>query len=140
MISFFVAVVSSMLVVMGSLYSYRNMIQSRLQDADPHAYKDTIEEMEDPYDLYSEEAVHESEDVVEVFKAEKANQKGNVIQNTTQNAAAMVSMYRLIPYVFLILGFLALQNNHVFAPLSYMAGLAVGMVMGYFAAKKIFIS
>lgn len=140
MISFFVAVVSSTLVVMGSLYSYRNMIQSRLQNADPQTYKDTIEEMEDPHDLYGEEAVCKSEDVVEVFKAEKAHQKGNVIQNTTQNASAMVSMYRLIPYAFLILGFLALQNNHVFAPLSYMVGLVVGMVVGYFAAKKVFIS
>jgi len=140
MISFFVAVISSMLVIMGSLYSYRAMIQNRLQNTDPHAYKDSIEEMEDPHDLYSEEAIPQNEDVVEVLKEEKAHQKGNMIQNTTQNASAMVSKYRLIPYVFLILGFLALQKNHVFVPLSYMAGLAVGMVLGYFVAKKVFIS
>ncbi|DAB38217.1 MAG TPA: hypothetical protein CFH83_07105, partial [Sulfuricurvum kujiense] len=53
--SFLVAMLSSMLIVTGSLYSYRNMIQSRVENSEIDDFKDVIDEMDDPYDLYEEE-------------------------------------------------------------------------------------
>lgn len=140
MSSFFVAMLSSMLIVMGSLYSYRNMIQSRVAEADVEDHKDVIDMMDDPYDLYEEEREQEITDIKQMIKEEKARQKSNVIQNTTQNASAMVSVYRLIPYAFLILGFIGLNNSHALSILPYLIGLAVGMPIGYLLAKKMFIS
>ncbi|MDD5159962.1 MAG: hypothetical protein PHI47_07930 [Sulfuricurvum sp.] len=139
MISFFVAMLSSMLIVMGSLYAYRNMIQSRIGDVDFEDVKDSIDMLDDPYDLYEEERANEVADIKQMIKEEKARQKSNIIENTTKNASAMVSVYRLIPYAFLILGFIALNNSHALLILPYLVGLAVGIPLGYLIGKKMFI-
>lgn len=140
MISFLVAMISSMLIVAGSLYAYRNMIQSRVDDVEVEDIKDSIDMMDDPYDLYEEEREQEITDIKQMIKEEKARQKSNIIQNTTKNASAMVSVYRLIPYAFLILGFIALNNSHALSILPYLIGLGVGIPFGYLLSKKLFIS
>lgn len=139
MSSFIVALFSSMLIVLGSLYAYRNMIQSRVGDVDVSDTKDAIDMMDDPYDLYEEEREQEITDIKTMIKEEKARQKGNVLKNTTQNASAMVSVYRLIPYAFLIIGFIALKNSNSLLILPYLIGLAAGVPLGYLLAKKLFI-
>jgi hypothetical protein len=138
--SFIVAMISSMLIVMGSLYAYRNMIQSRIENSEVDDFKDSIDEMDDPYDLYEEERENEITDIKEMIKEEKARQKGNIIQNTTKNASAMVSVYRLVPYAVLIIGFIALEKNHSMEILYYLVGLGAGIPIGYLIAKKVFIS
>jgi hypothetical protein len=138
--SFIVATLSSMLIVIGSLYAYRNMIQSRVENSEIDDFKDAIDEMDDPYDLYEEEREEEITDIKQMIKEEKARQKGNVLKNTTQNASAMVSIYRLLPYAFLILGFIGLKNSNTLSILPYLVGLAAGMPLGYWIAKKLFIS
>ncbi|MFZ2891399.1 hypothetical protein [Sulfuricurvum sp.] len=140
MISFLVAMLSSMLIIAGSLYSYRNMIQSRVENSEIDDFKDAIDEMDDPYDLYEEERESEITDIKQMIKEEKAHQKSNIIENTTKNASAMVSLYRLVPYAFLILGFIALNNSHSLSILPYLIGLAVGIPLGYLIGKKLFIS
>lgn len=139
MISFFVAMFSSMFIVLGSLYAYRNMIQSRVGDVEFDDIKDSIDMLDDPYDLYEEERANEVADIKQMIKEEKARQKSNIIQNTTKNASAMVSVYRLIPYAFLILGFIALNNSHSLLILPYLIGLAAGIPLGYLVGKKMFI-
>lgn len=139
MISFLVAMFSSMFIVMGSLYAYRNMIQSRVGDVDFEDIKDSIDMLDDPYDLYEEERANEVADIKQMIKEEKARQKSNIIHNTTKNASAMVSVYRLIPYAFLILGFIALNNSHSLLILPYLIGLAAGIPLGYLVGKKMFI-
>jgi hypothetical protein len=138
--NFIVAMFTSMAIVMGSLYSYRNMIQNRVADAEAGDSKDIIDEMDDPYDLYEEEREQEITDIKQMIKEEKARQKTNIIKNTTQNSSAWVSLYRLIPYAILILGFIALENNHALEVLPYMVGLAAGIPLGYLIARTLFIS
>ncbi|MGA9046916.1 hypothetical protein [Sulfuricurvum sp.] len=137
--NFTVAMLTSMAIVMGSLYSYRNMIQSRVGDIDPEDNKDVIDMMDDPYDLYEEERADEIEDIKQMIKEEKARQKSNIIQNTTKNASAWVSVYRLIPYAFLVMGFIALENNQTLEIVPYLVGLAVGIPIGYLIARSLFI-
>lgn len=138
--NFIVAMFTSMAIVMGSLYSYRNMIMKRVEHTDPEDSKDVIDMMDDPYDLYEEEREQEITDIKQMIKEEKARQKTNIIKNTTQNSSAWVSVYRLIPYAILILGFIALENNHALEVLPYMVGLAAGIPMGYLIARSLFIS
>jgi len=95
--------------------------------------------MDDPYDLYEEERANEIEDIKQMIKEEKARQKSNIIQNTTKHASAWVSVYRLIPYAFLVIGFIALENNHALEILPYLVGLAVGIPIGYLIARNLFI-
>lgn len=138
--NFTVAMVTSMLIVVGSLYSYRNMISRRVADVDPEDNKDVIDMMDDPYDLYEEERAEEIEDIKKLIKEEKARQRANIVQNTTKNASAWVSAYRLVPYAFLILGFIALENNGVLNVLPYLVGLSAGIPLGYVIARSLFIT
>jgi hypothetical protein len=138
-VSFEVALLSGALITMGSLYSYRNMIRSRVEHTEIDDSKDVIDEIDDPYDLYEEEREEEITDIKQMIKEEKAHQKQQIIQNTVKNGAAWVSMYRLLPYSFLILGFLGLQNNHSLQLLPYMVGLGVGIITGYLLARKWFL-
>lgn len=136
--SFEVALLSGAVIIMGSLYAYRNMIRTRTLGVEIEDNKDIIDMMDDPYDLYEEERQDEVQDIKELIKEEKAKQNQNIIENTTKNSAAWVSVYRLLPYAFLVLGFLGLQNNHSLMLLPYMTGLGVGMITGYLLAKEWF--
>ena len=138
--SFEVSTISGALITMGSLYAYRNMIRTRLLDVEIDDSKDSIDMMDDPYDLYEEERQNEVEDIKLMIKEEKAKQKQNIIENTTKNGSAWVSLYRLLPYAFLVLGFLGLQNNHSLLLLPYMTGLGVGIIVGYFLSKEWFLT
>lgn len=138
--SFLVALLSGTFIIMGSLYAYRNMIRARTLDTEAGDSKDAIDLLDDPYDLYEEEREDEIEDIKALIKEEKAKQKQNIIENTTKNGSAWVSVYRLVPYAFLVLGFLGLQNNHILQLFPYMTGLGVGIVAGYLLAKKWFLA
>ncbi|MCX6074353.1 MAG: hypothetical protein NTY39_08550 [Campylobacterales bacterium] len=137
--SFETAFISGALITSGSLYAYRNMIRTRASVADIEDNKDIIDRMDDPYDLYDEERENEITDIKAMIKEEKGRQKQHIIENTVKNSSAWVSVYRLIPYAFLILGFIGLQNNHVMQLLPYMVGLGAGIVTGYFVAREVLI-
>lgn len=124
---------------MGSLYAYRNMIDAKVGDVNPEDYKDSIDMMDDPYDLYEEEREGEIADVKELIKAEKELQKKAILENTVKNGSAWISVYRLIPYAFFALGFIALENNHMMHLLSYLVGLGYGIVIGYLISREWFI-
>ncbi len=138
--NFTVAMASSMLIVTGSLYSYRNMIARRVADVDPEDNKDVIDMMDDPFDLYDEEREQDVQDIKKLIKEEKARQRANMVKNTTKNVSAWVSVYRLVPYAFLVLGFIALENNKALSLLPYLVGLAAGIPLGYIIARELFIT
>ncbi|MDP3120108.1 MAG: hypothetical protein Q8N01_06815 [Sulfuricurvum sp.] len=135
-VSFETAMLSSTMITIGSLYAYRNMILSKVGEADPEDHKDTIDRMDDPYDLYEDERDIEIADVKEMIKAQKKLQKQATMENTVKNISAMVSVYRLVPYAFFALGFIVLQNNHMMQLPAYLVGLAYGIVIGYLLARK----
>ncbi|MFA6144019.1 MAG: hypothetical protein WCW84_09855 [Sulfurimonas sp.] len=137
--SFEIALISGAMITSGSLYAYRNMIRTRASVADLEDNKDIIDTMDDPYDLYDEERENEITDIKAMIKEEKARQKQHLVENTVKNSSAWVSAYRLIPYAFLILGFIGLQNNHLMQLLPYMTGLAFGIVSGYFMARELLV-
>ncbi len=101
--------------------------------------KDIIDTMDDPYDLYEEEKENEVHDIKALIQEEKVRQKNEVVKNTLKNGSAWVSVYRLLPYAFLILGFLGLQNNHSLILLPYFVGLGVGVIGGYLLAREWFV-
>lgn len=138
--SFEVAMLSGAMITMGSLYAYRNMIRSKVIEVDLDAHKDSIDMMDDPYDLYEDERDLEIADVKEMIKAEKKLQKQAIIENTVKNSGAWVSAYRLIPYAFFALGFITLENNQMLQLLPYLIGLGYGIVIGYLIAREWFTS
>ncbi len=48
-----------------------------------------------------------------------------------------VSLFRLVPYLFLVLGFIALKNNELLDLTIYMPALLVGIVLGSITSKEL---
>jgi len=117
------------------------MIRSRAHLVDVEEDKDIIDKMDDPFDLYDEkEGENDITDIKAMIKEEKARQKQHLVENTVKNSSALVSAYRLIPYAFLILGFIGLNNNHAMQLFPYLVGLGMGIIVGYFVSRELFIA
>jgi len=141
-INFEVALISSVLIMFGSMYSYSKLVQKRL-DSGMYDMSDSddIDKLDDPYDLYSEAVEDETppEDVKSMIKEEKARLKVNTVKNFKTASPALISVFRLLPYLFLVMGFMALNNNEMLLLVPYLTGLGFGVVVGLFIGKLFFI-
>jgi len=126
--------ITSSLVMFGSILSYRSMVYTRLNvGAISDDERDTLDKLEDPYDLYDEEKVKNDEDktLVEVVKEERENLKKNrrSFLETTKDSKAAFSFYRLGAYMLLIFGFFYLNNNKILDIPSYLFSLFIPPVI-----------
>jgi len=125
-----IAFISATLVMLGSMVSYRRMVEARVEnevitmDID----KDVIEKIEDPYDLYSEPVEEkEVEDVRAAIKEEKARMKAQKrsLFEVLRDTKAALSWYRVGAYVLLALGFLYLNRHGILHIPAYLFALSL---------------
>lgn len=145
-INFQVAFLASVLILLGSTYSYKRLVDRRVASEDRPDDTDLIEKIEDPFDLYSEEIDSEALEVDDVdlktvVKEEKARLKAqkNTVKNTAKSTPALISIFRVVPYLFLVLGFIGLKNNGLLLLTPFLVGLGVGIVVGLFMGRGLFI-
>ncbi|MEN8147491.1 MAG: hypothetical protein ABFR02_07715 [Campylobacterota bacterium] len=145
-INFQVAFLSSVLILLGSTYSYKRLVDRRVASEDRPDDTDLIDKIDDPFDLYSEEIGSEAMEVEEVdlktvVKEEKKRLKENkqTVKNTAKSAPALVSIFRVVPYLFLVLGFIGLNNNGLLSLVPFLVGLGFGVVAGLFMGRSLFI-
>ena len=122
------------LIMFASMKSYKRMIDARveLNIITIDDTRDTIDKLEDPYDLYSEEVVsNEEEDLAEALKDEKARMKQNkrTLAQTMRDTKAALSLNRIGAYVVLILGFFYLNRHELFHIPSYIIALSIPMMV-----------
>lgn len=131
-----VAFLSSSLIMLASMKSYKNMVSNALAaGAVTDDGRDTLEKLEDPYDLYDEvEKLEEEKSLVDVVKEERANlKKGRrSIWETTKDAKASFSFYRLSAYAILVLGFFYLNGNQMLELIPYLSFLAIPLFVVVF--------
>lgn len=129
-----VAFISSLFIVIASFYSYKRNIQNRLSNFEASKVstedRDKIDEIDDPFDLYSEyEEIPEEEltpqKIKEIIQEEKTKVKKNSLKNTLFSAGGFLSIYRIIGYGILVFGFFALNNNKIFMPVAFIVGLGI---------------
>ncbi|MBD3793692.1 MAG: hypothetical protein IE889_05965 [Campylobacterales bacterium] len=126
---------TSTLVMFASMVSYRNMVSSRIENnlAVPDDNRDTIDKIEDPFDLYGEknEENQSEKSIQEVVKEEKKRLKENrrSFWQMTKDSKAALSFYRLGAYGLLVLGFFYLNRNGVLHIASYLTALAIPVVI-----------
>ena len=145
-----VAFVSSLFIVVASFLSYRKNIQNRLSNLDLTQInedfdRDKMDEIDDPYDLYSEyEQIPEeeltSEKIKEIINDEKSKVNRNSFKNTLFSASGFLSIYRVLGYGILIFGFFALNNNKIFLPIAFIVGLGIvplGVLFSKLIEKKL---
>ena len=129
-----VGFITSSLVMLGSMKSYHSMVEGRLNvGAIPDDERDTLDKLEDPYDLYDDENIEDDKEktLQEVVKEERENLKKNrrSFLETTKDSKAAFSFYRLGAYVLLILGFFYLNNHKILEIPYYLISLFIPTVV-----------
>ncbi|MDQ7068265.1 MAG: hypothetical protein Q9M40_10030 [Sulfurimonas sp.] len=136
-----VAYLSSLFVIVGASFAYKKMVGAKI---DAQAYeedRDLLDTIEDPHGLYEEVSETETQDLdfKTIVKEEKAKIKTFSLKSIKHGARGSVSMFRIVPYIFLILGFIALVNNNLLDLTAYLPSLFIGIVTGSLVSKEIAI-
>ncbi len=132
-----IAFLSALSIILGSMYSYAKLVKRRVNSGETPLSDDVVESIDDPYDLYSDPiAYDDTKALKEIIKEEKKRIKPQTFKNFKAGSGALVSWYRIVPYLFLVLGFIALNNNRLLLLLPYLSGLGLGIVGGYFIGKQ----
>ena len=136
-----VASLSSFLVIVGASFAYKRMVDSKVSSESYEGDRDLLDEIEDPHELYDNEPINEAPveelSLKEIVKEEKAKIKTFSFKSIKHGARGSVSAFRIVPYVFLILGFIALKNNAVLDLSFYLPSLLVGIIAGSLVSKEI---
>ncbi|MBD3795765.1 MAG: hypothetical protein IE878_05995 [Epsilonproteobacteria bacterium] len=122
-----IAFVSSSLVLFASLVSYKKMVEQRVALGDDGVSGDVIESMDEKYD-FDDDKDKNPEELLKEVKAEMQNDKRGVLE-ILKDSKTSLSLYRLLAYGVLILGFLYLNNNHLLHISSYLSSLAIPIIV-----------
>ena len=137
-----VAFASSLFIILGASYAYRSMVNNQIEADIVDEKRDLLDEIEDPHELYDDEPINntpvEELDLKTIVKEEKAKIKTLSVKSVKHGAKGSVSLFRLVPYIFLVLGFIALKNNELLDIAIYLPSLLVGIIIGSVTAKDIF--
>ncbi|MFA5232778.1 MAG: hypothetical protein WC390_00120 [Sulfurimonas sp.] len=132
-----VAFLSSFFIIVGSAFAYKRVIKNQVALENVEEKRDVLDEIEDPYELYEEFPKESDLDLKAIVKEEKKKIKILNLREIKKGARAGVSLYRLVPYLFLIIGFIALKNNALLDISIYLPSLLIGIVAGYFISKEL---
>ena len=136
-----VAFLSSFFVILGSAYAHRKMVISDVENENIGYQRDFLDEVEDPHELYDDEPINEAPaeelSLKEIVQEEKKKIKTFSAKSIKKGAKAGSSVFRLIPYVFLVLGFIALKNNDLLDIAIYLPSLLVGIIAGSSSSKSV---
>ena len=136
-----VAFLSAFFVIVGSSYAYKKMIVSDIDAKSYESKRDLLDEIEDPHELYDESEINtapaEELDLKEIVKEERAKIKTFSLKSMKHGAKGSVSLFRLVPYLFLVLGFIALKNNELLELKFYLPSLLLGIIIGAVVSKRL---
>ena len=137
-----IAYLSSLFIILGSSYAYRKMVNNQVASDMIEEQKDILDEIEDPHELYEEDFINyapvEELDLKAIVKEEKKKIKTLSLNSMKKGIKGSTSVFRLVPYVFLVLGFIALKNNELLDIAIYLPSLLVGIVVGSVSGKELF--
>ena len=137
-----IAFLSSLFVILGSSFAYRKMVANQVDSKMVEEKRDLLDEIEDPHELYDDTPINDAPveelDLKEIVKEERAKIKTFSVKSMKHGARGSVSAFRLVPYVFLVLGFIALKNNELLDIAVYLPSLLAGIVVGSITSKDIF--
>lgn len=136
-----VAFLSSLFVILGSAYAYKKMVDTKVASSEYEQERDLLDTIEDPHELYHEQPLNETPaqelDLKAIVKEERAKIKTFSLSSIKHGARGSISFFRLVPYIFLILGFIALKNNEILELKFYLPALLVGIVTASIMSKRL---
>jgi len=136
-----VAFLSAFFIILGSSYAYKRMVHAQIKSGNFEEKRDLLDTIEDPHELYDDtpinDAPYEELDLKSIVKEEKAKIKTFTVESAKYGARGSVSAFRLVPYLFLVLGFIALKNNELLSLWYYLPALTFGIVIGSVISKEV---
>ena len=136
-----VAFLSSLFVIIGASFAYSKMVSSKLESEVYKEERDLLDEIEDPHELYDNKPLNDAPaqelDLKQIVKEEKAKIKTFSLSSMKHGVRGSASLFRIIPYIFLILGFIALKNNDLLNLSIYLPSLLIGIVVGGLISKNL---
>ena len=136
-----VAFMSSFLVIVGSSFAYRQLVNKQVDSHNYEEKRDLLDNIEDPHELYDETPVNsaslEELDFKEIVKEEKAKIKTFSLSSAKHGTKGSLSPFRMVPYIILILGFIALENNHLLDVAVYLPSILLGIIVGSVSSKAL---
>jgi len=137
-----VAFLSSLFIILGASYAYKRMVLSKVASGEYVEDRDLLDKIEDPHELYDGKEINDAPpqelNLREIVKEEKAKVKVLNVKNMKHGIKGSLSLFRLLPYLFLILGFIALKNNNILNLWYYLPALFVGIITGALLSKELF--
>jgi len=136
-----IAFLSSFFVIIGSALAYKRMVISEVDSNNVDYKRDFLDDLEDPHELYDDEPINEAPaeefDLKEIVKEERKKIKMLNFKDAKKGFKAGVSFYRLVPYLFLVLAFIALKNNELLDIAIYLPSLLLGIITGHLISKEL---
>jgi len=136
-----VAYLSSLFVIIGASLAYKKMVITKVDSKTYESDRDLLDTIEDPHGLYEEDSINEAPaeelDLKTIVKEEKAKIKTFSIKSMKHGVRGSVSVFRIVPYIFLVLGFIVLKNNNILELSVYLPSLLIGIVAGSLVSKEI---
>jgi len=125
-----IAFVSSSAVLFASIISYSNVVKRGLKAGVAITHnRDTLDKVEDPYDLYDEEVQDSDKDLElkEVVQNEREKLKKNrrSVWEVSKDVKSSFSFYRIGAYALLVMGFFYLNSNSLLEFLPYLISLSI---------------
>ena len=77
-------------------------------------------------------------DLKAMVKEERAKIKTVSVESVKHGVRGASSFFRLVPYVFLVLGFISLENNWLLDIAIYLPSLLLGIIVGFVSSKELF--
>ena len=134
-----IAFLSSFFIIIGSMFAHRKMVTRQVDAKIVEEKRDLLDDIEDPHELYDDEPINnapvEELDLKEIVKEERKKIKTFSLKTMKEGSKASLSSLRLVPYLFLILGFIALKNNEFLNIAIYLPSLLFGIVIGSINGK-----
>lgn len=136
-----VASLSSFFVIVGASFAYKKMVDTKVDAQAYESDRDLLDTIEDPHGLYDKEGINEAPaqelDLKEIVKEEKAKIKTFSVKSIKHGVRGSISVFRIVPYVFLVLGFIALKNNNILNLSAYLPFLFVGIIAASLVSKEV---
>jgi len=119
-----IAFLSSFFVIIGSIFAYRKMVINQVK----------AKNAQDSFELHEDRCINDAPteelDLKKIVEEEKKKIKIISFKGLKDSGRAGFSLFRLLPYLFLILGFIALKNNELLNIAIYLPSLLSGIVVG----------
>ena len=134
-----IAFLSSFFVILGASLAYKKMVNGKIETNQIEEKRDLLDTIEDPYELYDNAPINDTPleelDLKAIVKEERAKIKTFSVASVKHGVRGGLSFFRLLPYLFLVLGLIALKNNELLDLSIYLPSLLVGIVVGSFSTK-----